>query len=352
MFEFIENNFVAIIITVFLILFVKTNNNFEKKVNRHFLIATLCILILIFTESLEFQYAQASSPDIMRVFLSAIGYTLRPTIPYFLAIITKNYTKKEQLFFTIPIIFNALVSFSALFCKISFWYTPDNQFARGPLGYTPFVIAAFYVIFLLVKTMQDWRKGGFREAFIVSAIVLLAFFSTVLESVFGFRFIQNPCMATSITFYYLFLNSAQNNRDPLTGAFTRRKFYLDAQKYNNSLTAVISLDINNLKILNDEHGHVEGDRALVSITRAIQKYMGSNSSLYRCGGDEFMILCFKLDEQGIQTLIDEIRKELKTTPYCCAIGYAPYSIMDGFDDACRLADDRMYQDKRATKKQI
>lgn len=350
-YNFLENNFIALVITIFLILFILTNNNFEKHTNKLFLLAAVCILLLIVEETCEVQLAQLDEPVKLRIVLSAFGYSLRPVIPYLL-VIMNNYTKKQMILVTVPLIANALIAFSALFSKLSFSYSSDNHFVRGPLGTAPFLVAGFYVILLLIKTAYDWRKGGSKEALIISAIVLLSFISTVLESIFGFRFLQNPSMATSITFYYMFLHSAQNNRDPLTKALTSRRFFLDSDKYRSSLTAVISLDINDLKQLNDEYGHVEGDKALITVTNVIQKHMSVNTSLYRTGGDEFIILCFKVAEQSVIKIIDKIRADLEKTNYRCAIGYAVYSSDKLFDSVCQLADSRMYENKREMKAKV
>lgn len=349
-FELVQDNFVAVSMTLFLILFIRTNNNFEKRTNQLFLAAASCVLILIIEEAWEAQLALGTVYSPLRVVLSSVGYGLRPMIPYFLVMIAKQYEKRKLLLFSIPIIFNTLVAFSALFCKVSFWYTPENEFARGPLGFTPFVVAGIYVVIMLVQTIVDCRRGGLMEAMIVSAIVLLAFLSTVLESMFHLRFIQNPSIATSITFYYLFLHSNRNNRDPLTTALTRRRFYFDAQKYRSVLTAVISLDLNNLKILNDRHGHKEGDKSLIAVTNIIKRYAGPRVSLYRTGGDEFMILCYKMNEEKVRELISAIEADLEKTPYRCAIGYAICSSHTDFESACQLADNSMYENKRIMKK--
>lgn len=348
-YEFVQSNYVGVVITSFLILFILTNNNFEKKTNRLFIAASFCVLILIVEEAWEAQLAMNTVYTPLRVLLSAIGYALRPMVPYFLVLMVKNYSKNRIIVISIPLIFNVLVSFSSLFCGLSFGYTQDNEFVRGPLGLTPFLIAGFYVVVLLVLTVKECRNGGLVEAMIVSAIVLQAFISTILESLFQFRFIQNPSIATSIAFYYLFLHSNRNNRDTLTGALTRRRFYLDADKHKSTLSAVISLDLNNLKTLNDKYGHIEGDKALITVTAVIKKYMGARSSLYRIGGDEFMILCYKLNETQVQEMIGRIRADLEKTKYRCAIGYALYSNRMKLDRVCQIADDIMYEDKRKMK---
>lgn len=351
-FDIIQSNFVGVAITLFLILFILTNNNFEKRTNSLFLAAASSVLILIIEEAWEAQLALKTTYTPLRVLLSAIGYFLRPMVPYFLVMMVKSYTKVCFILLSIPMVFNTLVSFSSLFCGVSFGYTPNNEFVRGPLGYTPFLIAGFYIAVLLTLTIQECRNGGLMEAMIVSAIVLLAFLSTIMESIFHFQFIQNPSIATSITFYYLFLHSNRSNRDPLTGALTRRRFYLDAKKHHAMLSAVISLDLNNLKTLNDQYGHIEGDKALIAVTSVIKRYTGTRALLYRTGGDEFMILCYKMTEKDIKEIISKIQNDLEKTKYRCAIGYALNSYQMNFDSICHIADNLMYENKRQMKSKM
>lgn len=351
-FEIIQQNFVGVAITSFLILFILTNNNFEKRINRLFLISALCVMLLIVTETWEAQLTKLPYFSWLRIPLSAIGYSVRPLIPYLLTLMFHKQFMKKMFLLSMPLIINCIIAFSALFCDISFSYTADNQFIRGPLGYAPFITAAIYIVLLLTLTIKENRKGSLIETMIVSAIVLLAFLSTVMESVFGFRAIQNVSIATSITYYYLFLHSNSNNRDPLTGSLTRRKFYLDADKYRSSLTAVISIDLNNLKTLNDKYGHIEGDKALTTITQIIKGYMNNRASLYRIGGDEFIILCYKFSEEKVQNLINKIRADLEKTEYSCAIGYAMYENNEDLDKVCQCADNAMYENKRKMKNQV
>lgn len=349
LFQLVQDNFVAVAITLFLILFILTNNNFERRTNLLFLASACCVLVLIFTETWEAQLSLSPVYEPLRVPLSAIGYTLRPTIPFLLTLMARGDGKPRSIPLALPLIFNTLAAFSALFCGLSFRYTADNQFVRGPLGVSPFVVSALYIAILLTLTIRTYRNGGRAEALIISAIVLLAFTSTVMESLFHFRFIQNPCIATSITFYYLFLHSNQSNRDPLTGALTRRRFYLDSQKYSAALTAVISLDLNDLKTINDQQGHLAGDRALTAVAGVITQYTGPQAALYRTGGDEFMILCFKLDEGRVRELISGIGRDLEQAGCRCAIGYALHAHQANFDSVCQAADDMMYENKRQMK---
>lgn len=349
LFDIIQQNFVVVAITLFLFLFILTNNNFEKDLNRLFMVAALSVLLLVIEEAWEGYLSLSSVYEPLRVPLSAIGYTLRSVIPYVLTMIVNAQARKHYIPFAIPLVINMLVCFSALFTDLAFSYTPDNSFDRGPLGLTPFFVAGFYVLTAIVSTIRECRKGERLEAMVICAIAILALTATIMESVLGFRGIQNPSIAISITFYYLFLHTIRNNRDILTGSLNRRRFYLDANKYQSSITAVISLDVNDLKLINDQKGHLAGDEALTSISAMIKRYMGSHASLYRIGGDEFMILCYKLSEENVMKLIGHIQEDLGKTDYRCGIGYALNSNKISFDEICQIADNAMYENKRKIK---
>lgn len=344
-YEIVQQNFVAVTIVSFLILFILTNNNFDQKTNGLFLASAICVLILIIEEAWEGQIAQMEIYSGMRVLLSAIGYTLRPMTAYFLVMISSRGSRRRKILISIPIVLNMLVSFSALFCKWTFWYTQANEFVRGPLGFMPFLTAGFYVLDLLVITIRHCKKGDNMEMMTVSAIVMLTVITTMMESVFDFRWIQCACCGISITFYYLFLHTNQHNRDVLTGALTRRRFYLDAEKYSTSLTAVISMDVNDLKMLNDKYGHLEGDKALIMVTEVVKKCIAKKASLYRTGGDEFMMLCYRLTEKEVQDLIEKICSAMEQTRYRCAIGYTLYGDKMDMEHVCQMADAAMYKNK-------
>lgn len=345
LYEMIQENFMGVVIILFLILFILVNNNFDKKTNHLFLASATCVLLFIVEEAWEGHLALGTNYSRVRVFLSAIGYTLRPMTAYFLVMIIFKNTRRWRALISVPIAINTVIAFSALISKGAFWYTETNEFVRGPWGFVPFVTAGFYLILILILTISESKKESIMETMTVLAIVILALIATVMESVFHFTSIQSAASGISITFYYLFLHTNQNNRDPLTGALVRRRFYLDAEKYRTALSAVISLDLNNLKILNDQYGHTAGDKALITMTQTVRGCIRRNSALYRTGGDEFMILCYKMSEEEVEALIEQIQAAMEKTEYRCAMGHAMYHHQSGLDYVCQIADKAMYENK-------
>lgn len=348
----IQQNFGATAIMLFLILFICTNNNFSKKANRLFLAAAVCVLVLIIEEAWEAQLALQAAPSMLRVLLSAIGYSLRPIIGALIVLIIYRPSHKMTALLGIPAIVNTFIAFSALFGPWAFSYSANNEFVRGPLGITPFITAAFYLILFVVLTVRMCGRTSNRtEIMTVVAIAVLCVIATVMESVYGYRAIQSAATGISIAYYYLFLHTNQNNRDPLTNALVRRRFYLDAEKYHAILTAVISIDVNDLKKINDTKGHGAGDITLITVTDVLKENMTRRCALYRMGGDEFMILCYRMPEQDVQEMVKTMKSELAKTDYRCAMGYAVYSHEAELDRVCQHADREMYRDKLEMKGQ-
>lgn len=96
--EMIQQNFMGVVIILFLILFILTSNDFNKRTNQLFLCSAICVLLFIIEETWERQLALETTYSQLRVLLSAIGYVLRPMSAYFLVmIICRNTTKGKIL---------------------------------------------------------------------------------------------------------------------------------------------------------------------------------------------------------------------------------------------------------------
>ena len=149
--------------------------------------------------------------------------------------------------------------------------------------------------------------------------------------------------------------------DTLTGIFNRTAFtffekeLLSRQK---GKCLFIHLDVNYLKKVNDTYGHAEGDRHIIAAARIIKESFGRKGHCFRVGGDEFFVI---LDDKDLQTeymqglerfreLIAEYNKEEHPVPLSIAHGFAEYDCAaQNPEDAERLADSRMYENKKQMK---
>lgn len=179
----IQLNYAALLVIFFMLIFLTTNHFFDRKILCIFRLASISVLGLIVVDSIEYWTASFSYPTMLRVWMSAIGYSLRPAIIFLLVILILRVGKKKCLWLAVPLMLNTLIAFSALFTDISYSYSAENQFVRGPLGYSPFAASAFYLIVLFVLTVQMYKTENTSEASIILAVTVSCMLSAVLESV-------------------------------------------------------------------------------------------------------------------------------------------------------------------------
>ena len=169
------------------------------------------------------------------------------------------------------------------------------------------------------------------------------------------------CFWCTLILLFVFLNSLNKliSTDPLTSLNNRNQLrrYLQLQRGAKNLH-VIMVDVDHFKRINDTYGHIEGDRALMLVSRALKKACGRmDISIFLCryGGDEFMLLA---KTESPQEVIDQVRDCLKEEianregPHsyriAASMGYARWDgDISSFKDCVASADQKMYEDKRS-----
>lgn len=348
--ELVEMNYAAVASLLCLLVFIMTNNYFQKRIRTLFLVACAFLLCLVFVDSIEYWTASFHTLSPLRIWMSAIGYSIRPAILFMvILLVLGNKWREKLLWLSLPLLLNTMIAFSAPFTDVAYSYTPDNQFVRGPIGYFAFVTSAFYEIVLLVATVKMYRSVKLTETVISVVVIFLFIISTIMEAVWKFEGVINTSGAVAMTFYYIYLNTQQLKRDSLTNALNRRCFYLDAEKNMANLSALMSIDLNDLKKWNDQHGHAKGDEAICTMVQCIEKALLPNCFLYRVGGDEFIILCFNQERAMVEQSFQKIKEKMAGTPFSCAIGVAYRDENSDLNKMCLQADQAMYEDKMRMK---
>ena len=106
---------------------------------RVFSAASVMVLILVLADSIEYWCASLDEPIMLRIWMSAIGYSLRPSIIFLAVSFVCRYEKNKKLLWSLPLILNIIIALSAFFTDIAYSYDSNNQFVRGPLGFFPFL---------------------------------------------------------------------------------------------------------------------------------------------------------------------------------------------------------------------
>lgn len=151
--------------------------------------------------------------------------------------------------------------------------------------------------------------------------------------------------------------------DKLTGAANRRRF-LDlanneitrAQRLERPLSLAI-IDIDRFKEINDEYGHLAGDRALCELAQICRRYIREIDIFARLGGDEFVLLLPEASPENAFETIERIREALAARPLDCEDFVIAITLSSGIagltspqeslDMLINRADKALYASKRA-----
>ncbi len=214
--DFLTINYAAAIGIIFLSIFLLSNSFLDKKIRNIFFILIILEMVEALVYSLELWTATFSYFTWWRVLLSAIGYSVRPMITFLiLQISLRDDAKflKQKMIWTVPMLLNILVSFSAFFTDAAYSYTSDNQFVRGPLGYFTLLVLAFYMLCIIVFSVKNARSAHKFETAIIFAISFLTISSIIIEMLYSVRSINRTTMVLSTVFYcmYFFSDAFQKN---------------------------------------------------------------------------------------------------------------------------------------------
>ncbi|HDS1733835.1 GGDEF domain-containing protein [Pseudomonas sp. BP8] len=105
-------------------------------------------------------------------------------------------------------------------------------------------------------------------------------------------------------------------RDPLTALYNRRALEVRAPRLINEVSAarpgaVLLIDIDNFKLVNDLYGHTAGDRLLVALSEMIRSLLPASALAARLGGDEFVILLGNASPERVNQLGSSLRDQFQ-----------------------------------------
>lgn len=108
-----------------------------------------------------------------------------------------------------------------------------------------------------------------------------------------------------------------SQQDKLTGLLNKESFYYNGQQYLNHNEAhgiaVIFMDLDNFKLINDRLGHMEGDKVIVDVASKLKRFFGQKDFISRFGGDEFCILAvnvtLEIIEERMKRIIEAIQNK-------------------------------------------
>lgn len=151
-------------------------------------------------------------------------------------------------------------------------------------------------------------------------------------------------------------NRSLSEKDQLTQLYNRRAYENDISMPGSDTANLVyvSVDVNELKVINDSLGHEAGDELIVGAADCMRKCFGPYGKIYRTGGDEFVVILYASEKE-----LEQIKKDITNTINAWKGNLVDHASMScgyvsrrefpdlSFGELAKIADERMYENKTA-----
>ena len=338
--EYLLQNWALILILLAFAISLATTVFLQKRTIIRLYVLIVSIFALSIIVYIEFETDNIA----LRNVLMALRYSATPLI---IALIIYALVERMKPFIYVPAVALLILDIVSIFTGVVSSIDEENKMVRGPVWFMPYLVVLFYAVLLIVLLVKRCNKRLLE----IIPIAFLAFAlgsGLILPFIFKGDYASIFCstIAVALFAYYEFILLSLTKKDSLTGLLNRHAYFADISNDPKSITALVSIDMNGLKYINDHMSHLAGDEALVTISSCFTRALKGRETGYRIGGDEFIIVCRKTSEEEVINLVERIKKNVSETRYTCAIGYGLN--LKGEKDIEALlteSDARMYEDK-------
>lgn len=214
----------------------------------------------------------------------------------------------------------------------------------GALSYAS-SLAAIMIIITLSVGLSIWRKGhplalyfllGHGFFFTFNALAVLYYksildFSYITKHGVGIGIMLEALMLAFIVAYRIkMLEQVKASQeqlrieaqtDSLTGLYNRRYFHrranelLHKAKAQDVAMAVLAIDLDDFKQVNDAYGHQVGDKVLVELAKLLRESCRSHDVVARFGGEEFVMLLYRTSLESAEAIAETLRRQVRTLAF-------------------------------------
>lgn len=205
-------------------------------------------------------------------------------------------------------------------------------------------------------TNHEVESLSVRFEYIISIIIFVSI-SLIFPAAVGYKLIESDeKMQTEI--------KRLAEEDYLTRLYNRRKIHeiieneiIRSKRYNSAF-ALILMDIDDFKNINDTHGHNTGDKALVQFSTTLRQTIRESDMAGRWGGEEFLIICPETTIAGALSLAEKLRSDIEKNEFggignmTASFGVTGIKHGDNVRSMIHRADKALYSAKHAGKNRV
>ncbi|HGM1204677.1 TPA: GGDEF domain-containing protein [Clostridioides difficile] len=310
----------------------------KSSTNNHFIpnmaVISFCILHLITVSTISL--VKNTSPDIIFANMTyKLISILIASILDFILWYSMNKIKEH-----IYIITQNQIGFS-LFLKF-IWFT---------LGYILF--DSIQITFAPPSSLTSYFILGSNILLILQLIIFINHIYSIEKNIYLEKEHNRLKMIKQEQLLKVNLLKKKANIDELTSAYNRKFAFEKIQHYidNNLLFSLIYIDLDKLKTINDTYGHLAGDNYIINFSSIVIENLGIDDIFARIGGDEFIVIMPKSNENTTKEFIEKISKIMDNT-ISFSYGIVEVSSENKMtvEEIINIADIRMYTNKQNNHK--
>lgn len=359
----------ALLINIIMIVYINVNHKRKEYSETLFQWALLSVSILIVAEAISWIYGEFGNRSQIAVhyWSNAIYLGLIPLpgcvgLAYFdYKIFHNKKSNKTNMFYYFIPVYIGIFSVIYNFIKPGFLFYIDslNEYHRGPFVYSSAYIMYAFMIIVFAIFYRDKKTMTSRVFRAMGIFILTPVTGIALQLKAYGTSLSMPSHTIALLLIFLILERDKMMRDPLTSLYTRHNFEMRLREKIKRCESfsLILVDLNDFKFINDNFGHLEGDKVLQLVSEVLLKSTNIEDLVCRYGGDEFFILV-EHDYEIMDSIIHRIDNTLdrynsKNNNYKISLSYGKLFVNENntlsIDELIHEVDRRMYEDKDRRK---
>lgn len=283
----------------------------------------------------------------------------------FSEIMQGNYLARNRKKFALalcPLLFLAALTVTTGRTHLMFYVSPQGEFFRGEGYAIQWLLSYSYLVMASLLSVRHMKQAktmqGKQLSRTVALFICLPLCTGVVQILLPNMQVLFLGTVLALLSIYISLQEMQVLTDPLTGLNNRmqldQKIADAVQRWSGEQELyLLSIDVDDFKSVNDQYGHLEGDRALMLIADALRENCGGTDYICRYGGDEFAVLRHTADGAGCEQFMQAVNDTLAGcgTPYALAVsvGISRYSPDMSAGELIHAADQAMYRAKQSKR---
>ncbi len=355
----VTTQIIGIVMLIFTISLSFRNPIVEKFKMKGFILVCFLTKVMLTIEIIETYIISLKSTDyvLLHKLIMIVAFIIMNFIIYILLSLNDNGRFSKSKLLLIPLAVNIAINIATYWTGWIFYIDAGGNYTRGDYYYIQMSINIFYYILLTIAIFIndiDYDKDDIQLLSIIFALPIIA---AIIQIVYPEYYLIWVSTALSLMLYYIFLRELQFKFDMISGIKNRRAFNNKMNQLCKSKkdAAIVVLDLNDLKKINDSKGHEDGDKVIYNFAQLLQdsfKYVGV---AYRTGGDEFCVICVNTIKEQLEASFKQLEDLLEKyniehdLKIAFAYGYEFYSGEGDIFKIFEIADKKMYEYKSKIK---